>query len=103
MTKKTILFSVTVLALSALQVNADQHLSCKKLGDIMAHNSAIALRPFCDQAELRCKALELVEKRPKDDTLRGEVEQPLRTEVQYLLSICEVAYRAHHPRGLDPR
>lgn len=78
-------------------------LTCKKLDYILIHHSATDIRPYCNTAEIKCRAMTLVQERPKDDILRKEVEETLKKELRYELDICEIALRKLDPDFLDSR
>lgn len=66
-------------------------LSCKKVRLLLAQESSIHVRPYCDMAETRCAALALLEGLPPQNEKRKAVEGKLRAEVLHNLQVCDLA------------
>ena len=99
----TIFLSTSTTSTLAKGNDPNHLLTCKKLEYILIHHPANAIRPYCNMAEIKCRALVMVEERPKKDVLRQEVETRLKEELRYELDICEIALRRLDPEFLMDR
>ena len=99
-------FAVTLMALTSLGVNATEsknRLTCTTLDSPLIHNASGIVTPFCNPAEIACKAQEFLRERPKNDKLRQQVEANLEIEVRHKLDLCEIALRKTKPNAMPER
>ncbi len=98
--------AVTLIAFPPLSANATESknkLTCEKLNSPLIHNASGIVTPYCNPAEIACRALDFLEERPKNDKLRLDVEDNLRKEVRHKLDLCEIALRKTKPKALPER
>lgn len=76
---------IQLISLSAIE------LSCQNLETLIANSNSPFLHPYCDNAEISCKAMDIMQKRPLKDPLRLRVEPQLQKETRYLLDLCAMA------------
>ena len=75
--------AVTLIAFPPLSANGAEsknQLTCEKLNSPLIHNASGIVTPYCNPAEVACRALDFLEERPKNDKLRLDVEDNLRKE-----------------------
>lgn len=90
-------------AADAVEKDPDHLLTCKKLGHILIHHPANAIRPYCNTAEIKCRSRVMVDELPKNNVLRQEVDGKLKEELRYELDLCEIALRRLDPDFLADR
>lgn len=98
--------AVTLIALTPLGVLATaskNRLTCAKLNTSLIRNASGIVTPYCNPAEVVCRAQGFLKERPKNDKLRQEVEAKLKEEVRYQLDLCEIALRKTKPNALPER
>jgi|GEM_PF-2731460 len=95
--------TVTGLLIFAMNAVYGETLTCNKLSTILINLPPLNTRPYCNTAEMRCRALTLLHKRSEDDTLRIQLEPKLTAQVEYELELCEMAVREVDHSYLEPR
>ena len=105
MIKKTSLFVATLFCVStpSFAKDPDHLLTCSKIDYVLAHHSGVDIQPFCNTAQIKCRALKMTLELSKDNVLRLEIEEKLAEEVRYELDICEIAVRRVNPDFLTER
>ena len=101
-----ILFPLIVAAITVGIPSANalksKRLTCADLPSVMTIGDT-EIRAQCDLTQIRCKAMDLLRKRPVEDTFRQEAEPVLQSELDRVLTICEIAVRHAAPDYLDKR
>ncbi len=94
---------VALTSLSAYGAESKNRLTCAKLNSPLIHNASGIVTPYCNPAEVACRAQEFLRERPKNDKLRQDVEANLEQEVRHKLDLCEIALRKTRPKALPER
>tara|TARA_R110002095_G_scaffold118145_1_gene102995 strand:+ start:599 stop:919 length:321 start_codon:yes stop_codon:yes gene_type:complete len=100
------ILALALMMLIPLNANAEEprnRLTCKKLNSPLVHSAPGLVRPFCNPAEIVCRAMDFLQERPKDDKFRLEVEPELKRDMLYRLNVCELALRKKDPDALPAR
>lgn len=101
---KTLAFTLSALtSLSANAAESKNRLTCAKLNSPLIHNASGIVTPYCNPAEVACRAQDFLRERPKNDKLRQEVETNLEIEVRHKLDLCEIALRKTKPGAMPER
>lgn len=103
---KLVVLSIVMLGsltMGRAEVPMQSALTCKTLIDVLVTFADVDVRPYCLEGERKCRVLAMIKERSQSDSLRQALEAKLAQDVQYELSICEIAVRKKDPEYLKKR